>query len=662
MAKSPPRKAGGAPSPPAPDPVPAAAPVTPVSLPTSVANGSTSAPWNAQDAVNGGVLALLALMLLGQSWRRWPDPVIDFGRELYLPWRLSQGAMLYRDVQHLYGPLSQYFNALVFRVLGVGFTTLVAVNLCFYAVILGVIYYLVREGWGRFEAFIASAVFVTVFSFTHILGIGNYNFVTPYAHEVTHGVFIVLMLVLMFRSCLRRPTPARFFAAGVLAGLTVLNKPEAMIAGTGVTLGAVVLLFWKSRTSPLGLSRWFAVTAAFIVGGCVPMLVAVGMFTAFGGLPLATSLRYANNAWLAVFAFSNMSAQPMQKMALGTDDLWGNLLSEVKWGTLAALLALGGGLIFSKLEQPGRKFGWVAFLALIVILVSYVVPWKETAVVLPGLLVLAAALQIGQMVGPPVSRPTRTQSETRTLLWCAGGAFLARMAFNPRYYHYGFFQSALATVVVVASLLAAVPVAVGLGSGMRNFYRAFILVFLIVGAGEIIYLSHFLYSLMDDKVGEGADWFYVFNTKKVDPEGLLIESAREHLVADQDAHSLLVLPEGAMLNYLTRLPSTIPDYMFVPALLANGREDEIVKNLESTPPDRIAVLTRDMREFGPDPQHPLIFGDAPEHGKGLLDFITKNYVVGYQLGDNPLDPSKRGVVIFNRKPEFKGTAPAATKP
>ncbi len=50
----------------------------------------------------------LAAVLLAVSWRKWPDPLIDFGRELYLPWRISQGAVFGRDVESLYGPLSAY--------------------------------------------------------------------------------------------------------------------------------------------------------------------------------------------------------------------------------------------------------------------------------------------------------------------------------------------------------------------------------------------------------------------------------------------------------------------------------------------------------------------------------------------------------------------------
>ena len=74
--------------------------------------------------------AWLGLLLVGSvfvivaalSWRKWPDILIDFGMQLYLPWRISEGDVLYRDVLYLAGgPLSQYFNALSSRFLGFRF-------------------------------------------------------------------------------------------------------------------------------------------------------------------------------------------------------------------------------------------------------------------------------------------------------------------------------------------------------------------------------------------------------------------------------------------------------------------------------------------------------------------------------------------------------------
>ena len=64
-----------------------------------------------------------------QTWRRWPDLLIDFGRELYVPWQLASGAVLYEDIAYFNGPLSAYWNALLFRWFGPSLLTLVVANL-----------------------------------------------------------------------------------------------------------------------------------------------------------------------------------------------------------------------------------------------------------------------------------------------------------------------------------------------------------------------------------------------------------------------------------------------------------------------------------------------------------------------------------------------------
>ena len=57
--------------------------------------------------------ALVSLFLF--TWRGSTDELIDFGRELYLAWRITEGDHLYSDLRYEYGPLSPYVNALVYR-------------------------------------------------------------------------------------------------------------------------------------------------------------------------------------------------------------------------------------------------------------------------------------------------------------------------------------------------------------------------------------------------------------------------------------------------------------------------------------------------------------------------------------------------------------------
>ena len=69
------------------------------------------------------VHAIVFALLTWWSWRKWSDPIIDVGRELYVPWQITQGRVLYRDIASLFGPLSPYVNALWFTLFGVSLRT-----------------------------------------------------------------------------------------------------------------------------------------------------------------------------------------------------------------------------------------------------------------------------------------------------------------------------------------------------------------------------------------------------------------------------------------------------------------------------------------------------------------------------------------------------------
>src|SRR6185436_19193189 len=62
----------------------------------------------------GAVLVVaVAIVALLQSWQRWLEPIIDTGRDLYIPEQLARGAKLYRDLRYQYPPLAPYLLALM---------------------------------------------------------------------------------------------------------------------------------------------------------------------------------------------------------------------------------------------------------------------------------------------------------------------------------------------------------------------------------------------------------------------------------------------------------------------------------------------------------------------------------------------------------------------
>ena len=88
-------------------------------------------PWRSEAHrwVGPIVVAATGVMMLLWSWAKWTDMMVDFGRELYIPWRLVEGESLYKDVAYFHGPLSPYLNSLVFFVFGTSLRTLVITNL-----------------------------------------------------------------------------------------------------------------------------------------------------------------------------------------------------------------------------------------------------------------------------------------------------------------------------------------------------------------------------------------------------------------------------------------------------------------------------------------------------------------------------------------------------
>src|SRR5262249_24576413 len=107
-------------------------------------------------------LALLFVAMIGGSWQRWTQPLLDHGREMNLPARILPGERLYSDVQFLYGPLAPHFNALLYRIFGIHLATLKVSGAVCAILILLMIYWLARRLMSVWEAALATGLVLVV--------------------------------------------------------------------------------------------------------------------------------------------------------------------------------------------------------------------------------------------------------------------------------------------------------------------------------------------------------------------------------------------------------------------------------------------------------------------------------------------------------------------
>ena len=147
-------------------------------------------------------------------------------------------------------------------------------------------------------------------------------------------------------------------------------------------------------------------------------------------------------------------------------------------------------------------------------------------------------------------------------------------------------------------------------------------------------------------VGAGGDRFYAFSPQ-IDPTGEIVDSVRDVLRESRPDQTLLVLPEGLMINYLARLPSPNAPCCYFSSATADGREGQTVKELEGHPPDFVVIISRDLRGFGVQR-----YGEKLNEGQQILRWIGKNYETASSVGGDPLDYRQRGAVILRRKHGF----------
>src|ERR1700724_2928583 len=179
--------------------------------------------WRAWLEIAGLVaLAGATVFFVATSWRKWPDPLIDFGQQLYIAWQLSNGSVLYRDVGCLFGPLSEYFNAAIFRLFGPGLITLAIANIVIFIGIATALYLLFRRSWGAIAAWLSTLIVISVFGFSQFVDAGNYDYAAPYTNQTTHGMLICLLLCFALGRVIEKPSKLAGFLSGLLFGATLV--------------------------------------------------------------------------------------------------------------------------------------------------------------------------------------------------------------------------------------------------------------------------------------------------------------------------------------------------------------------------------------------------------------------------------------------------------
>ena len=589
-------------------------------------------------AAGWSALTALFAALLTVTWRRWPDPLLDFGRDLYIPWMMNQGAALYRDIEHAYGPLTQHLNALLFRLFTPGVITMAVADAALAALLAVLIYRIALVAAGRAAAFVCTFVYVAVFAFGSYTKITNFNFINPFSHEATHGFILCMAALHSWQLAFQRKSLKAVAFAGFFAGLCFLTRAETSLASLVLSLAALAL--WKIANRSL-----VTATAVF---GLFFILPLAGWFSysLFAAGSADAALRSTAGAWV-VLAQSGALAMPFYRNLMGTDALGTNV---VMMGTEFVGVLLAGGLIILLALRLGNRLP--LGIAMVAILFFFMVfgrtQWISTGRSIPLLVAGVLALNIRRLR----SGKSIDQS-AQFILWSVLSlALLVKIIAHVQLFHYGFYLALPAAMLLLAAAIAESGNAcAAMATRIRCPHppaSAAVVVWTVAAlaialAGQALWVSLGNYSFHTVPLGKGADRILVLPPRfdeRTAAIGEFLEWSEQEMSPDA---TFTVVPEGISLNFLSRRRSSVRYVELLPFEFTTFGERAIISEFQSHPPDYIVLADRDMTEYGAER-----FG-IEGYGAEFLKWVRQEYSPEFQIGQPPFTGPGFGMEVLKRE-------------
>jgi hypothetical protein len=584
-------------------------------------------------------LVVFFVYLLAHSWLRWMDPLIDFPRDLYLSWRVSEGEMLYQQLANWYGPLSQLVQAAAFRVFGVGIDTVIWTNIALTAAVVFLLRDIFFSLGNRLSGWLAAMVFVGVFAVGNYSQIANYNFIAPYVSQSTYcfaGLVVVLWGLVHH---LKSERPGWLGAAGFGLAVAYLNKPEALLAAAGsLAVYFTVRVIRAARSQPpksdwRAAARWVGPASIWLAGGFFSLWLPVFLyFLVRGGLGYAI---------------------------LATDFVPYSVLNDqFRHTLLTAHTQLG----FFGFDQPGKNFVRQSVAGGLLVLVCGVMvvaarAWTRVTRqsvsywVWPGVVFAMGSLgawlaeykagywgEIGAaFIFPVIIAAFATVAWSLWAAWTgrvadwsrplglavvgvAAALMLVRMILNGRIVHFGFFMMPLAVLWIVHGVVFEGARAVPGGLRANRLLPAAFSLLTLTGIGALTWASIHNYALKNYEVGEGRDHFYTFGPEMFYNGQVMDLLGKVFKEKTPTAKTLVVFPEGIAVNYHLRIPTTLAEMDFQPVALAYAGPAHVLEELKARPPESIIFYDRDFSEFGVP-----YFGVDEANGRNLVLWINDHY-------------------------------------
>jgi hypothetical protein len=588
------------------------------------------------------VLLSIAIPFLLISWQRWVDPIWDFGREAYVPWRIINGEILYKDLSFLYGAFPPYWNALLFKVFGPSLQTLFVANLLVTSLMTALIYRFFYLSFDRITALLTAVVFLCLFVFNQFRESHNMYYIMPFSHSYFYALFFGLCSLNLLRDHFFKPSLGKIIIIGVLLGLMMLSRLEIFLTFIVPVLCGLTFHFIKSKKESPDLIP----CPGFLLLGII--LAVIPFFLYFlNHLPwheTLSSITGFNPHWKEITQIY------LYKLHAGYTSFHLNLmlLGIVILFYLGTFVSFHAFCIAITLRHSAQKALWsIVLLAVFIAFHCYLVHTMGIIYVYDifrGEAVLIIALTASRMKDLfSRSNEIDWKKVLAVIIFAVWSLFmLAKVHLRVQLNYYALIYAMPGALITIAFLVHSLPQYFEHTYKLGWAIRAFVINLLLIACFTVLLQSIGWISLKETKLSHGPNTILAFRQPTFSSMGTEVDAflqwSKENI---KENETFVTFPEGIMLNFLTGhlITSKHPTYMVVEMMTYS--EESMLALLRETPPDYFLYINKEMFAYGN-----II--PCRSYGIKICDWVDNNYAevwtTGKKFGQQPF-----GITVLKKK-------------
>jgi len=557
---------------------------------TSSGRSPASAEWNA--ATWAGLAAFVAVWAwkFSSTWAAWGNLTIDSGHEMYVPWMLARGKMLYRDVWFLYGPGGPYFTSWLFRLFGARLNVLYwagsvsALGSAIFLYLVGIRLSARLAGWTAGTVILLEAFQPSLFCFP-----------LPYSFAAVYGCLVGCAFLWLIVSAAGSEHRGWEFAAATAAALALEIKPEF-----GMACYLTVALLMAARS--VDRRSWKPVVRGVLVSlpGVVACLATVAWMISIRGVEFMTQENILN--WPTSYFMKTYAKMWLERngFSLTPSAFYEAALRTVP---LIGMTALAYCLLWWR--RKDRQSQWMKALLCLVMAAYFAargylpVSWREirevvlTPIFFPLDMVLYVAIAAAVVWWRYWRRPESRGNLAVALLLSYAALLAFRILMKMRAVEYPIFYNGPVVLGFLLLLSGMIP--------RRGRSKRFVL------AGQAaICLGCLAVVFSAARVEEAVTRYYVplrteRGTVRAMPNLVKNYEAAIQFMQQKAAlgESVITVPEDTSLYFLSGTRCPLRVYLFTPGVIAPGKmEREVIGEIEEHRVRYLIWSNRIFPEFG----------------------------------------------------------------